>query len=74
MKLSAYDAEVYEALRKPDIFADLYNGTVFQGEQVGSLTPILHPMPRKAFMAFIFLSNFVFYVPRCAELCYNGTI
>jgi hypothetical protein len=34
MKLSAYDAEVYEALRKPDIFADLYNGTVFQGEQV----------------------------------------
>ena len=34
MKLSAYDAEVYEAPRKPDIFADLYNGTVFQGEQV----------------------------------------
>ena len=34
MKLSAYDAEVYEAHRKPDIFADLYNGTVFQGEQV----------------------------------------
>ena len=34
MKLSAYDAEVYEALRKPDIFADLYNGTVFQGKQV----------------------------------------
>ena len=29
--LSAYDAEIYEALQEPEIFADLFNGSLFAG-------------------------------------------
>ncbi|MBS6676596.1 MAG: hypothetical protein KH330_02460 [Clostridiales bacterium] len=28
--LSAYDAEIYEALQEPEIFADLFNGSLLQ--------------------------------------------
>lgn len=33
-KVSAFDAEVYQALSDPVVFADLFNGSVFRGEQV----------------------------------------
>ena len=32
--LSAYDAEIYEALQEPEIFADLFNGRLFAGQQL----------------------------------------
>lgn len=32
--LSAYDAEIYEALQEPEIFADLFNGSLFAGQQL----------------------------------------
>lgn len=34
MALSAYDAEIYEALQEPKIFADLFNGSLFDGQQL----------------------------------------
>ncbi|HJC47152.1 MAG TPA: Rpn family recombination-promoting nuclease/putative transposase [Candidatus Lachnoclostridium pullistercoris] len=34
IRLRAYDAEVREALKAPEIFADLFNGSVFEGRQV----------------------------------------
>ena len=33
-KVAAFDAEVYQALSDPVVFADLFNGSVFHGEQV----------------------------------------
>lgn len=32
--MSAYDAEIYEALQEPEIFADLFNGSLFAGQQL----------------------------------------
>lgn len=34
MALPAYDAEIYEALQEPKIFADLFNGSLFDGQQL----------------------------------------
>lgn len=32
--MPAYDAEIYEALQEPKIFADLFNGSLFDGQQL----------------------------------------
>ena len=34
IKLGAYDAEVYEELSVPEVFADLFNGAVFGGQEI----------------------------------------
>ena len=34
IKLGAYDAEVYEELSVPEVFADLFNGAVFGGREI----------------------------------------
>ena len=34
IKLGAYDAEVYEKLSVPEVFADLFNGSVFGGREI----------------------------------------
>ena len=40
-KVSAFDAEVYQALSDPVVFADLFNGSVFQGDWIAPVFTVV---------------------------------